>query len=230
MLVGTEWDLASRAPEAIAKAIAAVVKPIPVANLKKATEKAMEAYKAQGATDVAAKSADMTKKVLEAALSVGFRRADDHGRLARGSILRPGIARSAGFRLPTARDRRDEVRIRARLPEPALSAAPQPGPPASALFARRGGGGAGSNGGHKISGAKRLPWFGRVRMPVPGTRPRPNPPPSAQNFQKSPKPSYVENLSRGDPKIQSNNPTFHVHLHPYTLNDIWPVYSLHVIS
>jgi hypothetical protein len=64
MLAGTEWDLASRAPDSISKAIAAVVKPIPAANLKKAMNKAMAAYKAQGATDVAAKSADMTKKVL----------------------------------------------------------------------------------------------------------------------------------------------------------------------
>jgi hypothetical protein len=33
------------------------------------------------------------------------------------------------------------------------------------------------------------------------------PPPSAQNFPNSPKPSNVENLSRGGPKIQSNNIT-----------------------
>jgi hypothetical protein len=47
---------------------------------------------------------------------------------------------------PAARDRRDEVRIRARLQS-----------------------------GHKNSRAQRVPWFGRVRIPVPGTRPRPNP-------------------------------------------------------
>jgi hypothetical protein len=65
MLVGTEWRLASRTADSIAKAIAAVVKPIPVASLKKAMDKAMKAYKTLGATDVAAKSADMTKEVLD---------------------------------------------------------------------------------------------------------------------------------------------------------------------
>lgn len=64
MLVGTEWTLVSGAADSIAKAITAVVKPIPVANLKKAIEKAMKAYKTLGATDVAAKSADMTNEVL----------------------------------------------------------------------------------------------------------------------------------------------------------------------
>ncbi|MGO9648406.1 MAG: AIPR family protein [Terriglobales bacterium] len=64
MLVGTEWNLASKTPKAVADAIAAVVKPIPVASLKKAMEKAVKAYVALGATDVAAKSADMTKEVL----------------------------------------------------------------------------------------------------------------------------------------------------------------------
>jgi AIPR protein len=64
MLIGTEWGVASRKPEAIAKAIAAAVKPIPVPNLKKATEKAMAAYKTLGSTDVAAKSTGMTKEVL----------------------------------------------------------------------------------------------------------------------------------------------------------------------
>ena len=64
MLVGTEWNLVGRAPDSISKAIAAVVKPISVAKLKKAKDKAMAAYRALGATDVAAKSADMTKKVL----------------------------------------------------------------------------------------------------------------------------------------------------------------------
>jgi hypothetical protein len=64
MLVGTDWNLVSRSPESIAKAIAAVVKPIPVATLKKATEKARAVYKTLGATDVVAKSAEMTKQVL----------------------------------------------------------------------------------------------------------------------------------------------------------------------
>ena len=64
MLVGTEWDLDSRTPDSIAKAITAVVKPIPVANLKKAMDKARKAYKALGATEVAAKSSEMTKNVL----------------------------------------------------------------------------------------------------------------------------------------------------------------------
>ena len=64
MLVGTGWRLASRTADSIAKAIAAVVKPIPIASLKKAMDKAMKAYKTLGATDVAAKSADMTKEVL----------------------------------------------------------------------------------------------------------------------------------------------------------------------
>ena len=64
MLVGTGWNLSSRTPDSIAKAIAAVVKPIPVANLKKAMDKARKAYKALGATDVAAKSPEMTKGVL----------------------------------------------------------------------------------------------------------------------------------------------------------------------
>jgi hypothetical protein len=64
MLVGTEWNLASRTADSIAKAIAAVVKPIPPANLKKAMEKAKAVYKTLGATDVIAKSAEMTKQVL----------------------------------------------------------------------------------------------------------------------------------------------------------------------
>jgi hypothetical protein len=57
-------------------------------------------------------------------------------------------------------DRRDEVRIRARLQSGRIN-----------------------------SGAQRLPWFGRVRVPVPGTRIRPNrclPPKLSrilQNFQ-----------------------------------------------
>jgi hypothetical protein len=64
MLVGTEWNIASRTPDSIAKAIAAVVKPIPPENLKKETAKAREVYKSLGSTDVVAKSAEMTKKVL----------------------------------------------------------------------------------------------------------------------------------------------------------------------
>lgn len=64
MLIGTEWDIASRKPEPIAKAIAAAVKAIPVTSLKKALDKAMKAYKSIGSTDAAAKSADMTKEVL----------------------------------------------------------------------------------------------------------------------------------------------------------------------
>ncbi|MHB8539453.1 MAG: AIPR family protein [Candidatus Acidiferrales bacterium] len=65
MLVGTEWNLASRSPDSIAKAITAVVKPISVTNLDKATDKARQVYKNLGATDVIAKSAEMTKQVLE---------------------------------------------------------------------------------------------------------------------------------------------------------------------
>jgi hypothetical protein len=64
MLVGTEWNLASRSADSIAKAIAAVVKPIPLANLKKAMEKASAVYKTLGSTDVVAKSTEMTKQVL----------------------------------------------------------------------------------------------------------------------------------------------------------------------
>ena len=64
MLIGTEWNLASRTADSIAQAIAAVVKPVPQATLKKAADKAMKAYKSLGATDVVAKSADMTKTVL----------------------------------------------------------------------------------------------------------------------------------------------------------------------
>lgn len=64
MLVGTEWNLASRTADSIAKAIAAVVKPIAVTTLKKAMGKAMKAYKDLGATDVIAKSFEMTKEVL----------------------------------------------------------------------------------------------------------------------------------------------------------------------
>jgi len=40
------------------------VKPLPVASLKKATEKARAAYDALDSSDVAAKSAEMTKEVL----------------------------------------------------------------------------------------------------------------------------------------------------------------------
>ena len=64
MLVGTELSIASRTADSIAKAIAAAVKPIPIASLKKAMDKAMKAYETLGATDVAANPADMTKEVL----------------------------------------------------------------------------------------------------------------------------------------------------------------------
>ena len=64
MLVGKQWNIASRSPEVIANAIAAVVKPISVAILKTATDQAMKAYKKLGATDVVAKSSEMTKMVL----------------------------------------------------------------------------------------------------------------------------------------------------------------------
>lgn len=65
MLIGTEWHLVSHTPTSISEAIQAAVKPISVVKLKAAKDKAMAAYKDLGATDVAAKSADMTKKVLE---------------------------------------------------------------------------------------------------------------------------------------------------------------------
>ena len=64
MLVGTEWNLASRTPDSIAKAIAAAVKPILPVSLKKAMQKALDVYEKLGATDVVAKSAEMTKQVL----------------------------------------------------------------------------------------------------------------------------------------------------------------------
>lgn len=64
MLVGKQWDIASRSPEAIAKAIAAVVKPISIETLKNATDQATKAYKTLGANDVVAKSAEMTKLIL----------------------------------------------------------------------------------------------------------------------------------------------------------------------
>jgi hypothetical protein len=64
MLMGTEWNLSSASPDSISKAIAAVVKPLPLANLKKAMHKARAAYKSLGATDVAAKSSEMTTAVL----------------------------------------------------------------------------------------------------------------------------------------------------------------------
>jgi hypothetical protein len=57
--------------------------------------------------------------------------------------------------------------------------------------------------------AARIPWLGRVVWPFFGTRPRPNPRLPPQNFQKPPKLPNVESLSRGDPKIQSNNIAFH---------------------
>jgi hypothetical protein len=64
MLVGIEWDLASRSAESISKAIAAVVKSIPEATLKTAMERAIKAYEGLGANDVIAKSYEMTKAVL----------------------------------------------------------------------------------------------------------------------------------------------------------------------
>lgn len=65
MLVGTDWDLSSRNANSINKAVAELVKPIPAAKLKKAMAKALKAYKELDETDVAAKSAEMTKKVLD---------------------------------------------------------------------------------------------------------------------------------------------------------------------
>ncbi len=64
MLVGIEWNLASRSPDSISKAISAVVKPIPEATLKAAMERAIKAYESLGANDVIAKSYEMTKAVL----------------------------------------------------------------------------------------------------------------------------------------------------------------------
>ncbi|MFL6437700.1 MAG: AIPR family protein [Terriglobales bacterium] len=64
MIVGQQWDVASRSTQSIANAIAAVVKPIPVAILKNAQDRARKAYKSLGATDVVAKSYSMTEKVL----------------------------------------------------------------------------------------------------------------------------------------------------------------------
>lgn len=65
MLVGTEWALSSRTPDSISKAIAAAVKPIAVAVLKKAMGKALKAYEELGETDAVAKSSNMTTKALE---------------------------------------------------------------------------------------------------------------------------------------------------------------------
>lgn len=64
MLVGTKWNLASRTTDSITKAIEALVKPIPEAILKKATAKVRDVYRTLGATDVVAKSAEMTIGVL----------------------------------------------------------------------------------------------------------------------------------------------------------------------
>ena len=64
MLVGIEWNLASRSADSISKAIVAVVKPIPEATLKAAMERAIKAYESLGANDVIAKSYEMTKAAL----------------------------------------------------------------------------------------------------------------------------------------------------------------------
>jgi hypothetical protein len=64
MLIGTDWNLFSRSNDSITKAIAAAVKPLPIATLQEGMDKALKAYNAQGATDVGAKSVDMTKQVL----------------------------------------------------------------------------------------------------------------------------------------------------------------------
>lgn len=64
MLVGKEWNLVTRSADSISKALAAVVKPIPVVTLKTATEQARKAYKRLGATDVVAKSSQMRDLVL----------------------------------------------------------------------------------------------------------------------------------------------------------------------
>jgi hypothetical protein len=64
MLVGTEWNLQSRTADSIAKAIGAAVRPISPTILKNATQKARTVYKSLGATDVVAKSAEMTRQVL----------------------------------------------------------------------------------------------------------------------------------------------------------------------
>jgi hypothetical protein len=64
MLVGMEWNLASRSPDSISKAIAAVVKPIPGATLKAAMDRAVKAYESLGDNDVIAKAHEMTKVVL----------------------------------------------------------------------------------------------------------------------------------------------------------------------
>ena len=65
MLVGTKWDLRSRAADSVNKAVTELVKPIHVATLKKAMNKALKAYAELGETDVVAKSSEMTNKVLE---------------------------------------------------------------------------------------------------------------------------------------------------------------------
>ena len=65
MVIGSKWDLASKSEKAVALSLKEVVKPIPLGELTAAVTKVVKAYESLGATDKAAKSPDMTKKVLE---------------------------------------------------------------------------------------------------------------------------------------------------------------------
>jgi hypothetical protein len=64
MLVGMKWNLASASAEAIADALASVVKPIPEDVVKNAVDRVLKVYDQLGATDKIAKSQEMRDKVL----------------------------------------------------------------------------------------------------------------------------------------------------------------------
>jgi hypothetical protein len=65
MLIGSEWSLHTKSPEAVKEAIKILVKPLPLEAMQKAFKLVEFVYKSLGGDDAAAKSADMTVKVSE---------------------------------------------------------------------------------------------------------------------------------------------------------------------
>jgi len=66
MLIGMKWNLSGKSAISVQDAMKELMKPLPTNELADAVSKAVKVYGALGSNDTAAKSADMTSKVLVA--------------------------------------------------------------------------------------------------------------------------------------------------------------------
>jgi hypothetical protein len=66
MLIGMKWNLSGKSATSVQDAMKELIKPLPMNELTDAVSKAVKVYKALESNDTAAKSADMTSKVLVA--------------------------------------------------------------------------------------------------------------------------------------------------------------------